>query len=212
MEKKNDDVKISIVKKEYFKLEYEKNLQKNICIKEDLADLVYNWGLETVKQFSKNLIENNSVTFYLSQNSDLENIIVKKEKINKLIKNLNISKIQKIDIFELLSILPFLVERNLEMAFTACLNIFCLENSDSIITANEFGLFLDSFFRMIVNVLIIEKSIVKDCSFHVIKLEYEEIENEQNMIFYKDKQDELPVHVVLEYIFLYFLNMPNQIN
>jgi len=200
MENKNKQIKVSIVKKEYFNIQYEKNLKKNICINEDLADLVFKWSLETVKQFSKNLIENNSLNFFLCKESDLENIIVKKEKINKMIKKINKSNIQKIDVFELLSILPFLVEKNYKVALNSCLKIFCLEYGDSIITANEFGLFLDSFFRMIVNVLIIEEQIVEDYYLHVIKLDHEEIENQLNLIFHKNKEEELSVNIVLEYL------------
>lgn len=198
MENKSEDVKISVMKNEYYKIQYEKNTKKGICINEDLADLVFKWSLETVKQFSKNLIENNSVTFYLSKNTDLENIIVKKEKINKLIKNLNKSKIEKIDIFELLSILPFLVEANLMLALSAVLNIFCLENGDSIITANEFGMFIDCFFRMIVNVLVIEEQIVEDCFSNVIRLDNDEIAKELKVVFSNNNEEELPVHVVIE--------------
>ncbi len=122
------------------------------------------------KQFAKNLIEYNSVTFYLSKNTDLENTIIKKEKINKLIKILNKSKIEKIDILELLSNLPFLVEANLMHALIAVTNIFFLDNGDSIITAIEFGIFIDCFFRMIVNVLVIEEQIVEDCFANMMRL------------------------------------------
>lgn len=198
MEINKENVKVSEMKKEYFKIQYEKNLKKGICINEDLADLTFKWSLETVKQFSKNLIENNSVTFFLSNNTDLGNIIVKKEKINKLILNLNKSKIEKIDIFELLSILPLLVEGNLMLALNAVLNIFCLENGDSVITATEFGMFIDCFFRITVDVLIIEEQIVEDCLENVIRLDNDEIEKELKVIFYNNKVDELPVNVVLE--------------
>jgi hypothetical protein len=204
MDRLNEEVKISTMKKEYFKIQYEKNMKKGICINEDLANLVFKWSLETVKQFSNNLKENNSVTFYLSKNTDLENIIVKKEKINKLIQNLNKSKIEKIDIFELLAILPFLVEGNIMLSLNAVLNIFCLENGDSIITACEFGLFIECFFRMIANVVIIEEQIVEDCLVDVIRLDYDDIKKEVKVVFFNDKEDEyneeeeLPVHVVIE--------------
>lgn len=198
MENKTEEVKVSIVKKEYFKIQYEENMKKAICINEDLANLVFKWSLETVKQFSKNLIENNSVTFYLSKNTDLENIIVKKEKINKLIKNINKSKIEKLDIFELLSILPFLVEPNFMLALKAVLNIFCIENGEYIITACELGMFIDCFFRMIANVVLIDEPIVDVCFGNVIKLDYDEIEKELKIIFNDNLEEELPVHNVIE--------------
>ncbi len=201
MENNINEIKVIIVKKEYFKLQYEKNLKKNICVREEISDLVFKWSLETVRQFAKNLIETNSVNFYISHNSQLENIITKKEKIKKIIENFNKSKANKIDVFELVAILPFLVEANFTNAILCSMTLFCFESEENFIKAFEFGIFIDSFFRSVANNLLIEEQIVEDCFSNVIKLDYQEIEKDMNLIFDKNSYEdqELPVNYVLEY-------------
>ena len=57
---------------------------------------------------------------------------------------------KKIDKFELMSIIPFIVGNNFENVFNLSLKYFCLENEGKeIITKDEFGLFLDCFFRAV---------------------------------------------------------------
>lgn len=195
---KNEEIKVVTVKSEYYNIQYENNFKKDICISQDIASLAFNWSLETVKQFSKNLIENHSANFFLSKDTDLENILAKKDKIHMLIQNLNKSKINKMDILELLSILPFLVEGNFSSALSAGLNIFCLEINDNVIKADELGIFLDSFFRCVVNVIIIDEEVVQELNKSVIKLDFDEIEKDVNKIFFDSHVDQLPVPIVVE--------------
>jgi hypothetical protein len=199
MEKINDNnINVLFVKLDYFKLQYENNLLKKNCIKQELLELIFKWSLETVKQFSKNLIEN-CQNFYISNNSHYESNL--QQKILKIIKIFNKNKLEKVDIFELIAILPLIVEPNLKNAILASMNLFNFENQDNYINAEEFGFYIDSLFRSFGNVLIIEEKIFEEFSKDIITLEKDEIDNEVYKIFEKNDEDtEINIEKVFEYV------------
>ena len=173
MEKLKENLNILFVKSDYYKLQYENNLIKNNCIKQELSELVFKWSLETVKQFSKNLIDN-CQNFYICNNSYLENNLQKK--ILKIIDIFFKNNINKVDIFEVISILPLILEPNLNNTNIACLNLFNFEDQENFMNAEEQGFFLDSLFRRFGIVLLSQEKIFEEFSRDVIILEKEEIE------------------------------------
>ena len=57
---------------------------------------------------------------------------------------------KKIDKFELMSVIPFIVGKNFEEVLVLSLKYFCLENEGKeIVIKDKFGLFLDCFFRAV---------------------------------------------------------------
>jgi hypothetical protein len=183
---KDNNLNVLFVKLDYFKLQFENNLIKKNCIKQELSELIFKWSLETVKQFSKNLIDN-CQNFYISNNSHLQSNL--QQKILKIIKIFNKNKIEKVDIFEVIAILPLIVESNLKTALLATLNLFNFENQDNYINAEEFGFFIDSLFRSFGNVLISEEIIFEEFYNDIISLEKEEIDKEVYKIFEKNDED-----------------------
>lgn len=146
--------KLYTVKFKFFSFEYEHSYKKPYCLPQEYCEFLFNWSLETAKQLGRHIFTSQPVKFFISSVSEVEAVTSKKDVFSKILdKNEN----KKIDKFQLISIIPFIVENNFEVALTTVLNFFCLEQSDnSVLMRDEFGLFIDSYFRMVHSIIILD--------------------------------------------------------
>ena len=120
------------------------------CFHENYGDFFFNWSIETAKQFMKHLMTMQPTKFYITSATEIESVTSKKELFFQIMTLYNKLGNKKIDKFELMSIIPFIVGNNFDSVFLLSLKYFCLENEGKeIITKGEFGLFLDCFFRAV---------------------------------------------------------------
>jgi hypothetical protein len=187
----NNNKKIFKVKFKYFEFEFEHNFKKP-CLAAEYGEFFFNWSLETTKQFSRHLLSMQPTKFYISSTSEIEAITTKIETFQKIMDMYNKLGNQKIDKFELISIIPFIVDNNFEDALSSSLSFFCLENenanlnqNEKIITRNEVGLFIDSFFRAVHNMVLLDDidSIYEKTQKNILRLSNEEIEEMCSEIF-----------------------------
>ena len=93
---------------------------------------------------------------------------------------------KKIDKFELMSVIPFIVGKNFEEVLVLSLKYFCLENEGKeIITNDEFGLFLDCFFRAVhcISNYDTEDNVYQKTKDNLIKLAENELDDLLDQIF-----------------------------
>ena len=97
---------------------------------------------------------------------------------------------KKIDKFELMSIIPFIVGDNFDTVFILSLKYFCLENEgQDIITKGEFGLFLDCFFRAVhcIGEYSKDDEVYQKTKDNLIKISEKELDDLLDKIFVDDK-------------------------
>ena len=186
--------KIYRVKTKYFEHFLEKELTVP-CIGSEYGSFFFNWSLETAKQFMKHLMSMQPTKFYISSTSEIEAVSSKTAVFQKIMEGYNKIGNKKIDKFEFISFIPFIVESNSELALSTTLSYFCLENENlDIITKSEVGLFIDSFFRSLHNLLIFDDNdeLYQKTKDNILKLCEQSIDEICNTIF-KSEEDELPV-------------------
>jgi hypothetical protein len=170
------------------------------CIGEEYGAFFFNWSLETAKQFMKHLLSMQPTKFFISSTSEIESITNKTAVFQKILENYNRVGNKKIDKFELISIIPFIMESNFEIALTTSLSNFCLENENlDIITRAEVGLFIDSFFRSAHNILQFKNNkdeIYQKTKENILKLS-ESIIEEILMLIFKKEEEEMPIGDVI---------------
>jgi hypothetical protein len=142
------------VKFKFFSFEYKNSFKKPCCLVSEYCEFLFNWSLETAKQFAKHLLSTVNTKFFISSFSEVEAITSKKD-VFQVILDKSVNK--KLDKFELLSIIPFIVESNFEIALSTTLTFFCLENEfENVMTRNECGLFIDSYFKTLHKVVLLQ--------------------------------------------------------
>lgn len=179
------------VKYKYFPFEFEHNF-KQPCMAREYGEFLFNWSLETCKQFARHLLSMQPTKFYISNITEAENITVKKEVFQEIINKYSKLENKKIDKFELLSIIPFIVESNFEFALSSALSFFCIENEGGdILMRNEFGLFLDSFFRSVHNIVSLDDvdEIYEKTSRHILRISYNELEEMVAEVYEGDEEE-----------------------
>ncbi len=181
--------KLFTVKFKFFTYEFEHSFKKPNCLPQEYCEFLFNWSIETAKQMAYHLLASEPIKFFISSVTEVEMITNKKEIFQKIIDK---SENKKIDKFELIALIPFIVESNFEIALNTTLNFFCLENEDeSIITKNEFGLFIDSFFRSLHNIVKLDDidEIYERTQNHIVRLADSEIEEILNNIFTNNAEE-----------------------
>ena len=183
--------KIFRVKIKYFEYFFSKTL--NIpCFDEVYGEFFFNWSIETAKQFMKHLMSMQPTKFFVSSSAEVEAVTSKTDLFMKIMSSYNKIGNKKIDKFELISIIPFIVDENFDNALLICLNYFCLENeSMDLITRSEVGLFIDSFFRSVHNIIRLDEKdeIYQKTKDHLIKLNENDLDEILNKIFQGDEED-----------------------
>ena len=183
--------KIFRVKIKYFEYFFSKTL--NIpCFDEIYGEFFFNWSIETAKQFMKHLMSMHPTKFFVSSSAEVEAVTSKTDLFMKIMSSYNKIGNKKIDKFELISIIPFIVDENFDNALLICLNYFCLENeSMDLITRSEVGLFIDSFFRSVHNIIRLDEKdeIYQKTKDHLIKLNENDLDEILNKIFQGDEED-----------------------
>ena len=182
--------KIFLVKIPYFNF-----LKKNLkipCFPKVYGEFFFNWSTETGKQFMKHLMSMQPTKFFVSSSTEVEAVTSKTDLFMKIMNNYNKIGNKKIDKFELISIIPFIVDENFDNALLICLNYFCLENeSMDLITRSEVGLFIDSFFRSVHNIIRLDEKdeIYQKTKDHIIKLNENDLEDILREIFQGDEEE-----------------------
>ena len=170
------------------------------CIGDEYGAFFFNWSLETAKQFMKHLISMQPTKFFISSTTEIEAITNKTAIFQKILESYNKVGNKKIDKFELISIIPFIMDSDLEVALTTSMSHFCLENENlDIITRAEVGLFVDSFFRSVHNILKFKNDkdeIYQKTKENILKLSESVIEEILLTIFKKD-EEEMPIRDVV---------------
>ena len=205
--------KIFRVKLKYF----EHFLSSNLiipCMGTEYGSFFFNWSLETAKQFIKHLMSMQPTKFYISSTSEIEAVTSKTEIFQKIMEGYSKIGNKKIDKFEFISIIPFLVESNCETALSTSMSYFCLENENmDIITKSEVGLFIDSFFRSVHNILLLDEKdeLYQKTKDHILKISETDLDEFLNEIF-KNDEEELPVSDVIRKIPNNLTNMIKVVN
>jgi hypothetical protein len=106
----------------YYEERYLKNIKKPNCLRTEISDFLYNWSLETVRQFGKSILNTIPGKIYISNANELENLN-QLNKAEKILKIFDIFNLEKVDKLELISLFPYIVERNFENAFYCYLQI-----------------------------------------------------------------------------------------
>lgn len=189
----------------YYQNQFSNNF-KFPCFNKDFGDFFFNWSLRTIKLLGNQLLSKNPSKYFISSVNEIESISNKKEVFEKILASYSKTKSNKIDIFEFLSFIPFIVSDNFKLALESALNFFCIENSNvdnggtsNIITKIELSLFFDSYFRSLHNVLLNEKQddIFKKTQNNIIKLSENEVDSIVNSIL-ELTEEELEVEKVVE--------------
>lgn len=190
--------KIFRVKLKYFSHEIGDKLPIP-CMEKEYGEFFFNWSLETAKQFMKHLMSMQPMKFYISSVAEIEAVSSKLDLFQKIIDSFNKLGNKKIDKFELISIIPFMVEDNLDTVLMSSMAHFCLENENlDIITKNELGLFIDSLFRGVHNILVLDNGddLYMKTKNHILKLSENEIDELLTQVF-KKEEDELALNDVI---------------
>ena len=139
----------------------------------------------------KHLMTMQPTKFYITSATEIEAVTSKKELFFKIMTLYNKLGNKKIDKFELMSIIPFIVGNNFEIAFFLSLKYFCLENEGKeIITKGEFGLFLDCFFRAVHCIGDFNKDdeVYQKTKDNLIKISEKELDDLLDIIFVDEKK------------------------
>ena len=164
------------------------------CFHEYYGEFFFNWSIETAKQFMKHLMTMQPTKFYITSSTEIEAVTSKKELFFKIMESYNKLGNKKIDKFELMSVIPFIVSNNFEEVFALSLKYFCLENEGKeIITKDEFGLFLDCFFRAVhcISNFNTEDNVYQKTKDNLIKLAENELDELLEEIFIDENQSKI---------------------
>jgi hypothetical protein len=156
------------------------------CFHEYYGEFFFNWSIETAKQFMKHLMTMQPTKFYITSTTEIEAVTSKKELFFTIMESYNKLGNKKIDKFELMSVIPFIVGKNFEEVLVLSLKYFCLENEGKeIITKDEFGLFLDCFFRAVhcISNYDTEDNVYQKTKDNLIKLAENELDDLLDQIF-----------------------------
>ncbi len=178
-------IKICRVKMTYLDHFFSKKLQIP-CFPEYYGEFFFNWSIETSKQFMKHLMTMQPTKFYITSSTEIEAVTSKKELFFTIMESYNKLGNKKIDKFELMSVIPFIVGKNFEEVLVLSLKYFCLENEGKeIITKDEFGLFLDCFFRAVhcISNYDTEDNVYQKTKDNLIKLAENELDDLLDQIF-----------------------------
>ena len=188
------------------------------CCHEYYGEFFFNWSLETAKQFIKHLMTMQPTKFYITSSTEIEAVTSKKELFFTIMQSYNKLGNKKIDKFELVSVIPFIVGKNFEEVLPLSLKYFCLENEGKeIITKDEFGLFLDCFFRAVhcIANFNIEDNVYQKTKDNLIKLSENELDDLLDNIFIdenKNKIDKMELNKLTVNIPENLLNILKNIN
>ena len=186
-------IKICRVKMTYLEHFFSKKLHIP-CFHEYYGEFFFNWSIETAKQFMKHLMTMQPTKFYITSSTEIEAVTSKKELFFTIMESYNKLGNKKIDKFELMSVIPFIVGSNFEEVFVLSLKYFCLENEGKeIITKDEFGLFLDCFFRAIhcISNLDSEDNVYQKTKDNLIKLSESELDELLENIFVDENKNKI---------------------
>ena len=178
-------IKICRVKMRYLDHFFAKQLPIP-CFHEYYGEFFFNWSIETAKQFMKHLMTMQPTKFYITSTTEIEAVTSKKELFFTIMESYNKLGNKKIDKFELMSVIPFIVGKNFEEVLVLSLKYFCLENEGKeIITKDEFGLFLDCFFRAVhcISNYDTEDNVYQKTKDNLIKLAENELDDLLDQIF-----------------------------
>ena len=128
--------------------------------------------------------------FYVTSATEIESVTSKKELFFQIMTLYNKLGNKKIDKFELMSIIPFIVGNNFDNVFLLSLKYFCLENEGKeIITKGEFGLFLDCFFRAVhcIGEFNKDDGVYQKTKGNLIKISEKELDDLLDKIFVDEK-------------------------
>lgn len=178
-------IKICRVKMKYLDHFFAKKLPIP-CFHEYYGEFFFNWSIETAKQFMKHLMTMQPTKFYITSTTEIEAVTSKKELFFTIMESYNKLGNKKIDKFELMSVIPFIVGKNFEEVLVLSLKYFCLENEGKeIITKDEFGLFLDCFFRAVhcISNYDTEDNVYQKTKDNLIKLAENELDDLLDQIF-----------------------------
>ena len=188
------------------------------CFHEYYGEFFFNWSLETAKQFIKHLMTMQPTKFYITSSTEIEAVTSKKELFFTIMQSYNKLGNKKIDKFELVSVIPFIVGKNFEEVLPLSLKYFCLENEGKeIITKDEFGLFLDCFFRAVhcIANFNIKDNVYQKTKDNLIKLSENELDDLLDNIFIdenKNKIDKMELNKLTVNIPENLLNILKNIN
>ena len=186
-------IKICRVKMTYLEHFFSKKLHIP-CFHEYYGEFFFNWSIETAKQFMKHLMTMQPTKFYITSSTEIEAVTSKKELCFTIMESYNKLGNKKIDKFELMSVIPFIVGSNFEEVFVLSLKYFCLENEGKeIITKDEFGLFLDCFFRAVhcISNLDSEDNVYQKTKDNLIKLSESELDELLENIFVDENKNKI---------------------
>ena len=178
-------IKICRVKMRYLDHFFAKKLPIP-CFHEYYGEFFFNWSIETAKQFMKHLMTMQPTKFYITSTTEIEAVTSKKELFFTIMESYNKLGNKKIDKFELMSVILFIVGKNFEEVLVLSLKYFCLENEGKeIITKDEFGLFLDCFFRAVhcISNYDTEDNVYQKTKDNLIKLAENELDDLLDQIF-----------------------------
>ena len=188
------------------------------CFHESYGEFFFNWSIETSKQFMKHLMTMQPTKFYITSSTEIEAVTSKKELFFTIMESYNKLGNKKIDKFELVSVIPFIVGNNFEEVLSLSLKYFCLENEGKeIITKDEFGLFLDCFFRAVHCIVILDKEdhVYQKTNGNLIKLAENELDELLDNIFRDEKNnkvDKIEIEKLIKNIPENFLKILKNIN
>ena len=186
-------IKICRVKMTYLDHFFSKKLQIP-CFPEYYGEFFFNWSIETSKQFMKHLMTMQPTKFYITSSTEIEAVTSKKELFFTIMNSYNKLGNKKIDKFELASVIPFIVGKNFEEVLPLSLKYFCLENEGrEIITKDEFGLFLDCFFRAVhcIANFNVEDNVYQKTKDNLIKLSENELDDLLDNIFIDENKNKI---------------------
>ena len=164
------------------------------CYHEYYGEFFFNWSIETAKQFMKHLMTMQPTKFYITSSTEIEAVTSKKELFFTIMQSYNKLGNKKIDKFELVSVIPFIVGSNFEEVLALSLKYFCLENEGKeVITKDEFGLFLDCFFRSVhcIANFDIEDNVYQKTKENLIKLAENELDDLLENIFVDEDKNKI---------------------
>ena len=95
---------------------YIRNLNKSFCISQEIADFLFNWSIETIRQFGKSILKTIPSKMYISNANEIENL-KQHETVCKVLKIFDVLDLKKVDKLELICLFPFIVESDFENAF-----------------------------------------------------------------------------------------------
>ena len=188
-------IKICRVKMRYLDHFFAKKLPIP-CFHEYYGEFFFNWSIETAKQFMKHLMTMQPTKFYITSTTEIEAVTSKKGLFFTIMESYNKLGNKKIDKFELMSVIPFIVGKNFEEVLVLSLKYFCLENEGKeIITKDEFGLFLDCFFRAVhcISNYDTEDNVYQKTKDNLIKLAENELDDLLDQIFIDENGNKIEI-------------------